>query len=50
MQLDLSVLRHIPLFLTILLIVAFATKTIGAGVPARMLGRQDRTPSRLAWE
>lgn len=43
MQLDLSAFQHIPLFLTILLIVAFATKMIGAGVPARMLGlsKQD---------
>lgn len=38
MQLDLRAFHHIPLFLTMLLIVAFATKLIGAGLPAWLMG------------
>lgn len=42
MHLDLSALREVPLFVTLLILVAFVTKLVGAGVPARMLGLSSR--------
>lgn len=38
MQLDLTAALHVPLFLVTLLIVAFVTKLVGAGLPARLMG------------
>jgi len=42
MQLDPAAALHIPLFLVTLLLVAFVTKLIGAGLPARLMGLNRR--------
>ena len=40
--LDLSAVMHVPGFLTLLIVVAFLTKLVGAGVPAYMVGLSKR--------
>ena len=42
MHLDLSAVRQIPVFLALLIIVAFLTKLVGAGLPAYLVGLSKR--------
>lgn len=42
MHLDISAVTTIPLFLVVLIVVAFVTKLIGAGLPAYLLGLSQR--------
>jgi len=42
LHLDLSAAREIPLFLSLLIVVAFVTKLLGAGIPAWLSGLSPR--------
>ena len=42
LHLDLGAVTRIPVFLVLLIVVAFATKLVGAGVPAYLLGHSGR--------
>lgn len=42
MHLDLSAVGAIPVFLTLLIVIAFSTKLVGAGLPAYLLGHSRR--------